>query len=163
MLWRCWLGGRKGIRPVKNIKSGGVLVWLSVWSEVQTCIMAQLMPLPPTVSCFSKIQIGFTFLVLGHLGSPGQTPLNACVCVCVCINDSHHLLLLCKTLHNVCVCKSQDSTEQDSVTSSIPDDNISAFDKVLLNVRCCFWCVSSTDYIASHVCLWFDGRTLLVG
>jgi len=34
--------------------------------------MAQLMPLPPTVSCFSKIQIGFTFLVLAHLGSPRQ-------------------------------------------------------------------------------------------
>ena len=37
MLWRCWLGDRKGIRPVKNT-SGGVLVWLSVWSKVQTCI-----------------------------------------------------------------------------------------------------------------------------
>jgi len=34
--------------------------------------MAQLMPLPLTVSCFSKIEIGFTFLVLAHLGSPGQ-------------------------------------------------------------------------------------------
>ena len=34
--------------------------------------MAQLMPLPLTVSCFSKIQIGFTFLVLAHPGSPGQ-------------------------------------------------------------------------------------------
>jgi len=33
------------------------------WSEVQTCIMSQLMPLPLTVSCFTKIQIGFTFLV----------------------------------------------------------------------------------------------------
>jgi len=32
--------------------------------------VAQLMPLPLTVSCFSKIQIGFTFLVLAHLGSP---------------------------------------------------------------------------------------------
>ena len=32
--------------------------------------MAQLMPLPLTVSCFSKIQIGFTFLVPAHLGSP---------------------------------------------------------------------------------------------
>ena len=31
VLWCCWLGGRKGIRPVKNL-SGGVLVWLSVWS-----------------------------------------------------------------------------------------------------------------------------------
>ena len=34
--------------------------------------MAQLMPLPLAVSCFSKIQIGFTFLVPAHPGSPGQ-------------------------------------------------------------------------------------------
>ena len=34
--------------------------------------MAQLMPLPLTVSCFSKIQIRFTFLVLAAPGSPGQ-------------------------------------------------------------------------------------------
>ena len=34
--------------------------------------MAQLMPLPLTVSCFNKIQIGFTFLVPAHPGSPGQ-------------------------------------------------------------------------------------------
>ena len=33
---------------------------------------AQLLPLPLTVSCFSKIQIGFTFLVPAHPGSPGQ-------------------------------------------------------------------------------------------
>jgi len=34
--------------------------------------IAQLMPLPLTVSCFSKIQIGFTFLVPAHPGSPRQ-------------------------------------------------------------------------------------------
>ena len=34
--------------------------------------VVQLMPLPLTVSCFSKVQIGFTFLVLAHLGSPGK-------------------------------------------------------------------------------------------
>jgi len=39
VLWRCWLGGRKGIRPVKKL-SGGVLALLSVWSEVQTCTRA---------------------------------------------------------------------------------------------------------------------------
>ena len=44
--------------------------------------MAQLMPLPLTVSCFSKIEIGFTFLVPAHLGSPEKWPLNVCVCVC---------------------------------------------------------------------------------
>jgi len=45
--------------------------------------MAQLMPLPFTVSCFSEIQIGFTFLVPAYPGSPGKGPLNGCVCVCV--------------------------------------------------------------------------------
>jgi len=45
--------------------------------------MAQQMPLPPTVSCFSKIQIGFTFLVPAHLGSPGKGAVKR---VCVCVN-----------------------------------------------------------------------------
>jgi len=45
--------------------------------------MVQLMPLLLTVSCFSKIQIGFTFLVSAHLGSPGQRAVKR-VCVCVC-------------------------------------------------------------------------------
>ena len=39
-------------------------------------IKAQLMPLPLSVSCFSIIQIGFTFLVPAHSGSPGKKPLN---------------------------------------------------------------------------------------
>ena len=42
--------------------------------------MAQLMPLPLAVSCFSKIQIGFTFLVPAHPGSPGQRAVKR-VCV----------------------------------------------------------------------------------
>jgi len=66
-----WLGGSKGIRPVKKL-SGGVLAWLSVWSENADLHMAQRMPLPLTVSYFSKIQIGFTFLVPAYSGSPGQ-------------------------------------------------------------------------------------------
>ena len=45
--------------------------------------MAQLMPLPLTVSCVRKVQIGFTFLVPAHLGSPRKGPLNVCVCACV--------------------------------------------------------------------------------
>ena len=44
--------------------------------------MTQLMPLPLTVSCFSKIQIGFTYLVPAHPGSPGQRAIKR-VCVCV--------------------------------------------------------------------------------
>ena len=42
--------------------------------------MAQLMPMPLTVSCCSKIQIGFTFLVPAHPGSPGQRAVKR-VCV----------------------------------------------------------------------------------
>jgi len=38
--------------------------------------MAQRMPLPLTVSCFRKIQIGFTFLVPAHPGSPGQRAIK---------------------------------------------------------------------------------------
>ena len=44
--------------------------------------IAQLMPLPLTVSCFSKIQIGFAFLVLAHPGSSGKRATKR-VCVCV--------------------------------------------------------------------------------
>ena len=44
--------------------------------------MAQLMPLPLTVSCSSEIQIGFTILVPAHPGSPGQRAVKR-VCVCV--------------------------------------------------------------------------------
>ena len=44
--------------------------------------MAQLMPLPLTVFCFSEIQIGFTFLVEAHLGSPGKKAVKR-VYVCV--------------------------------------------------------------------------------
>ena len=43
--------------------------------------MFQPLPLPLTVSCFSKIQIGFAFLVPAHLGSPGKGPINVCVLV----------------------------------------------------------------------------------
>jgi len=53
--------------------------------------VAQLMPLPLTVSCFSKIQIGFTFLVQAHPGSPGKRAVKR-VCVCVC--ELHIIQLL---------------------------------------------------------------------
>ena len=48
--------------------------------------MAQLMPLPFTVCCFSKIQIGFTCLVPLTWVVPEKGPLNGCVCVCVYVS-----------------------------------------------------------------------------
>ena len=47
--------------------------------------MAQLMPLPLTVSCFSKIQIGFPSWYWLTWVVPDNGPLSRCVCVCVCV------------------------------------------------------------------------------
>ena len=81
VLWHCWLGGRKGIRPVKNRVVGCWRGYLS-GARCRLADLAQLMSLPLTVSCFSKIQIGFTFLVPAHLGNPGKRAVKR-VCVCV--------------------------------------------------------------------------------
>jgi len=62
------VGWQEGHPACKNL-SGGVLAWLCL-EQGADLHMAQLMPLPLIVSCFSKIQIGFTFLLLAHLGSP---------------------------------------------------------------------------------------------
>ena len=60
-----------------------VVICLECGADLHT---AQLMPLPLTVSCFSEIQIGFTFPVPAHPGSPGQrVPLNGRVCVCITV------------------------------------------------------------------------------
>jgi len=56
----------------------GVVICLERGADLH---MFQLMPLPLTVSCFSKIQIGFAFLVPAYLGSPGKMAVKR-VCVC---------------------------------------------------------------------------------
>ena len=59
--------------------------------------MAQQMPLPLTVSCFSKIQIGFSFLVLAHPVSPRQRAVKrVCVCVCQCFRIPVSALVYCQ-------------------------------------------------------------------
>ena len=60
----------------------GMVICLELGADLY---MAQLIPLPLTVSCFSKIQIGFTFLVLAHRVVLEKGPLNGCVCVCLAI------------------------------------------------------------------------------
>ena len=61
----------------QNHITAGVVICLERGADLH---MAQLMPLPLTVSCFSKIQIGFIFLVPAHLGSPGKRAVKQ-VCV----------------------------------------------------------------------------------
>jgi len=80
VLWRCWLRSRKGIRPVEWWDAG-MVICLERGADLHT---AQLMPLPLTVSCFSKIQIGFIFLVPAPPGRPGKRAVKR-VCVCVCV------------------------------------------------------------------------------
>ena len=57
----------------------GVVICLERGADLH---LAQLMPLPLTVSCSSKIQIGFTFMVPADPGSPGKRVVKH-VCVCV--------------------------------------------------------------------------------
>ena len=69
------VGWQEGHPPCKKTQRLGadMVICLKRGADLH---MAQLMPLPLTVSCFSKFQIGFTFLVLSHPGSPRQRPLN---------------------------------------------------------------------------------------
>ena len=88
------MGGRKGIRPVKT--QWWVLAWLSVWSEVQTCIW------PSGCHCHSlslasaKSRLVLPFWYRLTRVVPDKGPLNGCVCVCVCVcvcdrRDTHLL------------------------------------------------------------------------
>ena len=96
VLWRCWLGGRKGIRPVKiEWWCAGVVICLEQGADLH---MAQLMPLPLTVSCSSKI--GFTFLVLAHLGSPGKRAVKR-VCI-VCYSNKRIMITKCCSKITTC-------------------------------------------------------------
>ena len=75
------VGRQEGHPACKKLEwwGAGVVICLERCADLH---MAQLMPLPLTVSCFNKIQIGFTFLVLAHPGSPGQRAIKR-VCVCI--------------------------------------------------------------------------------
>jgi len=69
------LGGRKGIQPVKK-------QWWGAGVEQGADLhLAQLMPLPLTVSCFSKIQMVLPFWYWLTRVVPDKRPLNGYVCV----------------------------------------------------------------------------------
>jgi len=83
----------------------GVVVCLEQGADLH---MVQLMPLPLTVCCFSKIQIGFTFLVLADLGSPRKRAIKRaifavisrfiCACFVYCFLPVVLLIAYCKLL-----------------------------------------------------------------
>jgi len=77
------VGRQEGHPACKKLEwwGAGVVVCLERGAHLH---IAQLVPLPLAVSCYSKIQIGFTFLVPAHSGSPGQRAIKR-LCVCVCV------------------------------------------------------------------------------
>ena len=91
------VGRQEGHPACKKTKlwGAGVVICLERGADLHT---AQLMPLPLTASCFSKIQIGFTFLVPAHPGSPGQRAVKR---VYVCM----YMYVVYRTTCSVLLCK----------------------------------------------------------
>ena len=79
------LVGRQEGHPTCKKLSGGVLAWLSVWGEVQTCIW------PSGCHCHSlslasvKSRLVLPFWYRLTRAVPDKGPLNGCVCVCCII------------------------------------------------------------------------------
>jgi len=77
VLWHCWLGIRKSIRPIKNEWWGtGVVICLE-------CDANDLHMVHPIISCFSKIQNGLPFWCWLTQVVLEKRPLNICMCVWV--------------------------------------------------------------------------------
>ena len=89
------VGWQEG-HPTCKKQSGGVLVWLSAWSKVQTCIR------PSWCHCHSlflasvKSRLVFPFWYRLTWVVPEKGPLNRCVCVCMCVC----VLCLCISVWN---------------------------------------------------------------
>ena len=83
------VGWQEGHPACKKL-SGEVLAWLSVWSELMTCICTSWFHFH-AVSCFSKVQIGFTFLLPAYPGSPWKRAVKQ---VCVYVSYSSYLLMV---------------------------------------------------------------------
>jgi len=115
--WRCLLGGRKGIWPVKSWLVG-CWAWLSIWSEVQVCIWSSWCHCHSLSLASVKSRLVFTCLVLIHPGRD-KGPLNGCsnkdrqlhIVVCVpwakstvygCLIDKCFLLYV--NAMGVCMC-----------------------------------------------------------
>ena len=80
VLWYCWLGRRRSIRPVKNMEwwDAGMVVCLY---EVQmTCIWSGWCHCHPVISCFSKIQNGYHSGYRPTRVDQDKTPLSDCAC-----------------------------------------------------------------------------------
>jgi len=84
------VGRQEGHPACKKTEWWGAVVVICL-EQGAVLQMAQLMPLLLTVSCFSKIQIGCTFLVPAHPGNPGKAAVKrVCVCICTAHETNYH-------------------------------------------------------------------------
>ena len=157
VLWRCWLGSRKGIWPVKTEWwVAGVVICLEWGADLH---MAQLMPLPLAVSCFSKIQIGFTFLVLAHPGSPGKRAVKR---VCVCYTCHKQMRSACLLSVWFCLCRRLAVLMMMNMCLSWSSRSV--FTKVTLPTCSMYlgqrYCISQAVFMTLPPILWAAGGTM---
>jgi len=99
-----WLGGRKGIRPVKNRVVG---CWCGYLPGARCRLAYGLADATATVSCFSKIQIGLPFWYrLTRIVPEKKSIKHVCVCVCCMV----HSIAGCDWCHVVSVRSSRTQT-----------------------------------------------------
>jgi len=72
MLLAGWQEGHPACKKTEWL-GAGVVICMERGADLH---MAQLMPLPLTVFCFSKSRLDLTFLVPAHLGSPGKMAIK---------------------------------------------------------------------------------------
>ena len=99
--------------------------------------MAQLKPLPLTVSCFSKIQFGFAFLVPVHPGSPGKRAVKRVKRVCLKIlfasaNTHTHIAMPNQSTMPVGLVRHKiilhcESKKQDTIFLSVTSPDVNRF------------------------------------
>ena len=109
MLWCCWLGGRNGIRPVKNMEWWGACVAICLERGANDLHMVQLMPLSPHHLLLQQNPECFILLVPAYPGCPGKSPLNDYVRVFVILVTVSNMgwrnteVIVC-SLSAACIC-----------------------------------------------------------
>jgi len=89
------VGWQEG-HPACKKQSGGVLVWLSVWREVQTCICSSWCHCHSLSLTSVKSRLVLPFWYRPTQVVPDKGPLNVCVCVCVCNGSATGVTAVCK-------------------------------------------------------------------
>ena len=90
VLWRCWLGGRKGIRPVKKTEwwGAGVVICLERGADLHMPIWCHCHSLS-LASVKSRLVLPFWYRPTRVVLEKGS--LNGCVCVCLILFNSQFL------------------------------------------------------------------------